>query len=321
CTEAEEYFPSLTRDGTIYFTLEGDAARPDGIYRSRLKDGAYTAPERLPDHVNSGRARYNAFIAPDESYLVYAIHGRPDGLGRSDYYISFRSPDDTWSEPVNLGPKINSAADDEYSPYVTRDGRYLFFMSSRTAPAAELFGDRVTADRLQRLAISPGNGNADIWWVDASFLQELRPEGRSAQPAPARVAPPDAQAVEQIVRDAIGWALTKDRARLESIMAHDGDFFIFHPDSKSTVRGWDAFAKMIPTFMNPRFVATRFEVKDLATVFARSGDVAWYSALLEDCGAWDGKESSWKATRWTGVLEKRRGTWVIVQMHFSFAKD
>ncbi|HEY0788732.1 MAG TPA: nuclear transport factor 2 family protein, partial [Thermoanaerobaculia bacterium] len=298
-----------------------DAARPDGIYRSRLKDGAYAAPERLPDHVNSGRARYNAFIAPDESYLVYAIHGRPDGLGRSDYYISFRSPDDTWSEPVNLGPKINPAADEEYSAYVTRDGRYLFFMSSRTAPATELFGDRVTADRLQRLAISPGNGNADIWWVDASFLQELRPEGRSAQPAPARVAPPDAQAVEQIVRDAIGWALTKDRARLESIMAHDGDFFIFHPDSKSTVRGWEAFAKMIPTFMDPRFVATRFEVRDLATVFARSGDVAWYSAMLEDCGRWDGKESCWKDTRWTGVLEKRRGTWVIVQMHFSFAKD
>jgi hypothetical protein len=39
------------------------------------------------------------------------------------------------------------------------------------------------------------------------------------------------------------------------------------------------------------------------------------------CGEWNGKPSCWKDTRWTGVLEKREGRWVIVQMHFSFAKD
>lgn len=127
--------------------------------------------------------------------------------------------------------------------------------------------------------------------------------------------------VEKTIRDAIGWALTKDQRRLESILAHDADFFIFHPDSKSTVRGWEAFAKMIPDFMDPRFKATRFEVNELATNFSRSGDVAWYSAMLEDCGEWNGKASCWKETRWTGVLEKREGRWVIVQMHFSFAKD
>lgn len=127
--------------------------------------------------------------------------------------------------------------------------------------------------------------------------------------------------VESTIRDAIGWALTRDRARLEGIMAHDAGFFIFHPDSKTTVRGYDAFAKMIPGFMDPRFEATHFEVRDLAPVFSRSGDVAWFSAMLEDCGAWEGRESCWKDTRWTGVLEKRDGRWLIVQMHFSFAKD
>ena len=38
--------------------------------------------------------------------------------------------------------------------------------------------------------------------------------------------------VEQTVRDSIGWALTKDRALLERIIAHDADLFIFHPGSK-----------------------------------------------------------------------------------------
>jgi hypothetical protein len=40
-----------------------------------------------------------------------------------------------------------------------------------------------------------------------------------------------------------------------------------------------------------------------------------------DLGGWDGKPIGWKDTRWTGVLEKRDGKWVIVQMHFSSASD
>jgi hypothetical protein len=29
--------------------------------------------------------------------------------------------------------------------------------------------------------------------------------------------------------------------------------------------------------------------------------------------------ANWENTRWTGVLEKRDGRWVIIQQHFSFA--
>jgi hypothetical protein len=43
--------------------------------------------------------------------------------------------------------------------------------------------------------------------------------------------------------------------------------------------------------------------------------------MLDDLAEWDGKPTGWKDTRWTGVLEKRDGHWVIVQMHFSFASD
>ena len=131
----------------------------------------------------------------------------------------------------------------------------------------------------------------------------------------------DRAVVEQTVRDSIGWALTKDRALLERIIAHDADLFIFHPDSKSTVVGWDAFAKNFSFWMDPRFKATSFDVRALRVTFTRSGDVCWFSAMLEDLAEWDGKPTGWKDTRWTGVLEKRAGTWVIVQMHFSFASD
>jgi len=128
----------------------------------------------------------------------------------------------------------------------------------------------------------------------------------------------DTAAIEKAIHGSIGWALTKDRALLESVLSHDPSFFIFHPDSKTTVIGWEPMAKLFAFWMDPRFKATRYEIRDLRINLSRSGDVSWFSAVLDDCGEWDGKPSCWKDTRWTGVLEKRGGAWVIVQMHFSF---
>ena len=49
--------------------------------------------------------------------------------------------------------------------------------------------------------------------------------------------------------------------------------------------------------------------------------MAWFSCLLDDFGEWDGQPVGWKDCRWTGVLEKREGKWLLVQQHFSLASD
>jgi ketosteroid isomerase-like protein len=136
-------------------------------------------------------------------------------------------------------------------------------------------------------------------------------------------ADPEAEkaAVEKVVRDSICWALTKDRALQESTMAHDEDLFVLWTDSKSATTGWKQYSKLYDTWMDPRFKATLTEVRDLRVHLSRSGDVAWYSATLDDLGEWDGKPVGDRDIRWTGVLEKRRGKWVVVQMHGSVAKD
>jgi hypothetical protein len=132
----------------------------------------------------------------------------------------------------------------------------------------------------------------------------------------------DQAIVEQIINDAIGWALTKDKARLFDIMAQDDDFFIFHPDSKSTIIGFDAFQQLAErAWMSDAFQATDFAIRDLRINFSESGTVAWYACYLDDHGEVNGKRVGWDNARWTGVIEKRNGKWVITQMHFSFAKD
>jgi hypothetical protein len=128
--------------------------------------------------------------------------------------------------------------------------------------------------------------------------------------------------VEWVIRDTIGWALTKDIKRLFSIVAQDEDFFIFHPDSKSTIIGFEAFKNLAESsWMTNAFKATDFAVKELRVNFSTPALVAWYSAILDDHAEWNGKPGGWDNVRWTGVLEKRDGQWVTVQMHFSFATD
>jgi ketosteroid isomerase-like protein len=132
----------------------------------------------------------------------------------------------------------------------------------------------------------------------------------------------DRNEVERVIKDAIGWALTKDIERLYSIMAQDNDFFIFHPDSKSTIIGFDAFKSLSQrAWMSDAFKAIDFNIKDLRITFSKSNTVAWYSGHLDDHAEWNGQRIGWDNARWTGVLEKRDDRWVIVQMHFSFAKD
>jgi hypothetical protein len=173
-TERDEYFPSLTRDGTLYYTGQGEDGE-ERIMRSRPVDGAYAEPEVLGPEVNCGKARFNACVAPDESYVIVCAVGDEGSLGEVDYYVVFRSPDDRWSRPVNLGPAVNSAKGRSWSPSLSPDGRYLFFMSSSStltddhSPVPLCYGD------LQRMGSEPGNGNPDIWWVDARLVETLRP--------------------------------------------------------------------------------------------------------------------------------------------------
>jgi hypothetical protein len=128
--------------------------------------------------------------------------------------------------------------------------------------------------------------------------------------------------IKRVIHDAIGWALTKDIDRLFSIVAQDDDFFIYHPDSKSTIIGFEAFAKLGEhVWLKDEFKATGFKVKDLRVKTAEQGNAAWFSCMLDDHAEWNGQPVGWDDCRWTGTLEKRAGKWVIVQMHFSFAKD
>jgi len=175
-SDESEFFPSVTTDGSLYFTRGIGGGQESYIYRSRLVDGQYQEPERLGPEVNSTSNQFNAFIAPDESYMILCTGNRDDTVGGTDYYVTFRNNADEWSGPINLGDQVNTPFAGEFSPYVSPDGRFLFFMSIRPFPM-ETLPDTLTWEYLRGFRQLPETGNAGIYWIDASFIEELRPDG------------------------------------------------------------------------------------------------------------------------------------------------
>jgi hypothetical protein len=150
-TERSERSPSVTRDGTLYFVAEDydTGLGQSDLYRSRLVGGRYAEPENLGPAVNSEHHDLSCWIAPDDSYIVFAST-RPGGHGGMiGLFVSFHNPDDSWTEAVSLGEEINR--NNSWHPFVTADGRYLFYMGR-------------------------GVGRDQYYWVDARIIERYRAE-------------------------------------------------------------------------------------------------------------------------------------------------
>ncbi|MBN2415675.1 PD40 domain-containing protein [bacterium] len=156
-SEFSEFYPSVTADGTLYFT-----SSTMKIMRAAFHDGVYDEPEALSDSINT-RAEYNACIAPDESYMLFTSHSWGYQAGRGDMFMAFRKEDGSWSRPTHLGYEINSMAAD-MCPSISPDGMYLFFSSNR--PIDTEVAEPVRAYReLMDYSRQPGNKKMDIYWV------------------------------------------------------------------------------------------------------------------------------------------------------------
>ncbi len=141
---------TASAEGTYYFddvSSFGDNPPKVHIRYSRLIDGIREKPRRL-DFDMGTTMKFHPFIAQDESYLIF--DSRPEG-GNNDMYISFRQEDGSWGNAINLGDKINTEHSDIYGS-VTSDGEYFFF--TRTL----------------------SNGEKNTMWVDAGFIEALRPK-------------------------------------------------------------------------------------------------------------------------------------------------
>lgn len=175
-SEQNEYYPVFTSDNTLYFSSSrsGGLGGAD-IYRSRYVNGRYLKPENLGKPVNSPTYEGDTYIAPDESYIIITNYGKPDSYGSGDLYISFKNSNGEWTEPKNMGDRINSPYN-EHCPIVSPDGKYFFFSSARSV--FESYAEKpVTYEEMIDKLNKPGNGRSeDVYWVDARIIEDLKPD-------------------------------------------------------------------------------------------------------------------------------------------------
>jgi len=108
------------------------------LYISFLSDdNQWSEPMNLGNSINTADEEVSPFLASDNRTLYFSTSGYP-GYGQSDMFLAKRL-DDTWlnwSEPINLGPNINTSGWDAYYS-ITAAGDYAYFVSSANSLGLE----------------------------------------------------------------------------------------------------------------------------------------------------------------------------------------
>jgi ketosteroid isomerase-like protein len=102
------------------------------VSSTALTSAQYTfgTPVNLGPKINSDKSEGSPRISADGLEL-YFNSNRPGGYGGADLWVATRpSVDAEWREPVNLGPIVNSSAN-EIAPTISADGLELYFSDYR----------------------------------------------------------------------------------------------------------------------------------------------------------------------------------------------
>ncbi len=159
-------------------------------FTSPTSNGRWSAPQRF-DVINSDSSEY--YISFARNGNLYFASSRKGGYGEEDIYIS-RLVDNRYTEPVNLGPAINTERS-EYDPCISGNEDLMIFTSANRADTygkgdlyAALQGDNTwlaasnlgsafnTPTRDYCAYFSPDNvwfffsSQKDVKWVRADFV-------------------------------------------------------------------------------------------------------------------------------------------------------
>ncbi|MCB1644289.1 MAG: PD40 domain-containing protein [Pseudomonadales bacterium] len=172
-TDGNEFYPSVTADGTLYFTADRqEYGASEDILRSRWTRDGYLKVERVPGEANTSTFEFNSFIAADESYLIFGSQRREGEMGGGDLYISYRRQDGSFGPGQLLPAPVNSTRLD-YCPFVHTNEQgesRLYFTSERL-----ISHDRasLTVTEIRSRFTGPGNGMGDIYSISTDILPKV----------------------------------------------------------------------------------------------------------------------------------------------------
>ena len=138
---------SVSNAGTLYFQFQDASGKSPGgigdIYYSKLVNGEYTKPVSIGSVINTPATETCPHIAPDESYIVFTRFDQTN-VKNTGIFISYKDKSGNWLPALMAegGTKEKGGL----SPRISPDGKYLFYV------------------------------NGGMWWMPATFIEELRPK-------------------------------------------------------------------------------------------------------------------------------------------------
>jgi OOP family OmpA-OmpF porin len=127
-SEKANFYLANSRKTMIMSIKREDTYGARDLYVSFMKrDGAWTAPMNLGANVNSASEETSPFLASDDKTLFFSSAGYI-GFGKGDIYMT-RRLDDTWqnwSEPLNMGPQVNSEGEDLFFT-MPAEGNFAYY--------------------------------------------------------------------------------------------------------------------------------------------------------------------------------------------------
>ncbi len=118
-------------DAGVVYTADGKALylyRKDQLWKSIMKENKWQEPFKLTKDIDYKHFHVPSAYLTKNNDTLYFSSTKKGGMGGKDLYYSVKQADGSWSEPVNLGPDINTEYDDD-APFLNKTGNILYFSS------------------------------------------------------------------------------------------------------------------------------------------------------------------------------------------------
>jgi tetratricopeptide (TPR) repeat protein len=122
-TKKHEAGVIYSSDGKTLYTYKNDL-----IWKSILEDGAWSKLEELDKNINTSKFNIPSVSISKDGNTLYFVSNRKNGLGGKDIYISHKTSEGLWGDAELMSESINTQLDED-SPFISEDGKTLYFSS------------------------------------------------------------------------------------------------------------------------------------------------------------------------------------------------
>ncbi|MEY3237905.1 MAG: hypothetical protein RI883_2006 [Bacteroidota bacterium] len=119
---------TISSDERRVYTYEDRTGNGDLYFSDFLRNTFQTLTKLEYQDLNTKYWETHCSVTPDGQQM-YFVSDRPGGFGGRDIYRIVKLPNGNWSEPINVGPTINTIHDED-SPFIAVDNKTLYYSSN-----------------------------------------------------------------------------------------------------------------------------------------------------------------------------------------------